>query len=188
VTYYQDLSPLTYFDDSPLLGPLSTHLVAVGWLHPEYPMSPSEVPPPAALMDKLWALGSNGGYWGLFSFLGYHGCGFCPNAPDKTATLVTYKGETRETGAKNIWVPGQGKIFVAPSLVYHYVLEHQYRLPVEFRTAVVQSPLPGTRAYDRALRQNGPPVLRSLPDPRKDPRGFRRALEPPSRKWWQFWR
>ncbi len=174
MTYFQDLSPLTYFDSSPGVGALSTHLVAVGWLDPDYRFSRSEIPPPSDVMDKLWAVSSK--FWNSLplSFLGYHHCGFCPNARPKTPTPVTYKGETRDTGAANIFVPGEGKIFVAPSLVLHYTLEHQYRLPDEFCSALLASPLPDTREYDRAMRHNGPSAFR--------------YLHPLPKRWWQIWK
>jgi hypothetical protein len=37
-----------------------------------------------------------------------------------------------------IYVPGRNGIYVAPSLIYHYVVDHHYQPPAEFMEAVLQ--------------------------------------------------
>jgi hypothetical protein len=154
VTYYPDLSPCTYFDHDFTREWWASHLIAVGWLEPDQTKPHCDVPPPDEILDKLFSLVSDS--WPPIGCLGYHACGFCPNAQPATATEVSYKGRTYVVGASNILVPGPGKVFVAPSLVVHYVLDHSYRLPHEFCSALLSCPPPGSRAYVRAIKRNGP--------------------------------
>ena len=162
MTYYPDLSPCTYFDrNRPITAEWwASYLIAVGWLDLQELEPHTDIPETDEILDKLFSLLADP--WEPTSYLGYHPCGFCPDAPPKTATEVVYNGHTYVTGATNIFVPGPGKIFVAPSLIAHYVLDHAYRLPAEFRGALLSCPPPRSRAYARAIRRNGPPGFRRL--------------------------
>lgn len=165
MTYYPDLSPCTYFDRSMREDWWASWLIAVGWLDPAYLKPYAHIPEPDAVLDKL-SLFVGGASWRpltLFCQLGYHPCGFCTDAPEKTPTTVTHKSRTMQLGAGIIYVPIRRKLFVAPDLILHYVLEHSYKPPRQFCAALLSCPLPGTRAYDRAVRRNGPPAFRWLP-------------------------
>ena len=160
MTYYPDLSPCTYFDRGRDCTSewWASYLIAVGWLDPEETKPHCDVPPPDAIVDKLFQLVSHA--WPRITFMGYHPCGFCPSPLPHSATQMSYKGRTYLLGDSNILVPGPGKVFVAPSLIVHYVIEHCYRLPNEFYSAVSSCPPPGSRAYAQAIRRNGPPAFR----------------------------
>ena len=161
MTYYPDLSPCTYFDRNCDITAewWASHLIAVGWLDLSELKPHSDVPEADAVLDPLFRLVSDP--WQPALFLGYHPCSFCPGAQPKTATEVTYKGQTYAVGASNIFVPGTGKVFVAPSLIAHYVLDHAYRLPNELRTALQSCPPSRSRAYARAMKRNGPRAFKT---------------------------
>lgn len=161
MTYYPDLTPCTYFDRNCDITAewWASHLIAVGWLDLTQSKPHSDVPEPDAVLDQLFRLLADP--WQPIAYLGYHACTFCSDAPAKTATEVAYKGQTHAVGASNIFVPGSGKVFVAPSLIAHYVLDHAYRLPNEFRTALQSCPPPRSRAYVRAIKRNGPGAFKT---------------------------
>jgi hypothetical protein len=62
-------------------------------------------------------------------------------------------------GANDLYVPGQGVVFVAPSLIAHYIDAHEYAPPAAFQDAVEACPPMRSVAYLRALLKNGPPLL-----------------------------
>jgi len=64
--------------------------------------------------------------------LGGHRCELCNN--------VVWTGEIR--------VLGQGETaYAAPTMIYHYVVDHHYAPPEEFIQAVLTSPLPDSEEY-----------------------------------------
>jgi hypothetical protein len=56
-------------------------------------------------------------------------------------------------------VPGRGVVYVAPSLIPHYVDAHGYAPPRAFREAVLAGPPMRSVAHFRARKENGPPGL-----------------------------
>ena len=58
--------------------------------------------------------------------LGWHECEFCHQA----------------SGNGEIWVKCGEKMYMAPTMVSHYVSEHAYSPPTEFQEAVLAAPLP----------------------------------------------
>lgn len=65
-------------------------------------------------------------------------------------------GLTVRFGANNLFVPGEGCVYVAPSMIVHYVDAHGYDPPVIFWQAVTNCPEMGSKAYRQALILNGP--------------------------------
>jgi hypothetical protein len=55
--------------------------------------------------------------------MGYHECDLC---------LSERKG-----GITNLFIPGDGFLYVCPELILHYINDHQYSPPVEFCEAVL---------------------------------------------------
>jgi hypothetical protein len=132
--WINDLSP--YADNE--------RLVAVGWLERghEYPVG--EVA--ADLFAKVEALFVDP--WQPAVAGGSHPCDLCTYAPEKR-------------GTKNLFVPGAGKVYVAPELILHYMNAHRYRPPDEFCEAVMACPPMRSQEYRRALLSSGGPgVLR----------------------------
>jgi hypothetical protein len=52
-----------------------------------------------------------------------------------------------------IGVPAGPLLYVAPEMVGHYVEAHRYVPPIEFVTAVMKAPLPGSKEYAIAVLQ-----------------------------------
>jgi len=42
-------------------------------------------------------------------------------------------------------------LYAAPALIYHYVVEHDYKPPQEFIDAVMTVPQPGSEEYNALL-------------------------------------
>ncbi len=59
-------------------------------------------------------------------------------------------------GAHNLYVPAKGCVYVAPSMIAHYVYMHNYEPPAVFWDAVMSCPEMGSETYRQALMVNGP--------------------------------
>ncbi len=64
--------------------------------------------------------------------------------------------------ASNVMLPGEGVIYVAPSLVAHYVDAHEYQPPQEFMEAVIQCPPMRSMQYLRAIKSIGGSALTAV--------------------------
>lgn len=60
-------------------------------------------------------------------------------------------------GCSNLWVPDPERrcVFVAPSMVVHYVDAHGYQPPVQFVEAVTVCPPMRSVGYLRAIKECG---------------------------------
>lgn len=137
---YADLSPCDYF------GRWSELLIAVGWLdHP--PASPCG-PVSRDFFDRLAELLVDP--WQPVVAAGRFPCPFCrfSGGPAQQAF-----GESVVTmGAANIFVPGEDRVFVAPSLVLHTIDAHGYCPPEVFQDAVLRCPPMKSIAYLKEVR------------------------------------
>jgi hypothetical protein len=127
----------------------SARVVAVGWLERGHEHSVGEVP--SEVYAKLKALLVDP--WQPWVVAGPHLCDLCLYSPEKG-------------GSKNLFVPGDERVYVAPELILHYMNAHRYRPPDEFCRAVAQCPPTRSSEYRRALLSAGGP-------------GFLRAAGPP---------
>ena len=121
MSYFPDLSPYTYG------GARRKRVLNVGWLDKAHPYAHGETSRP--FRERLELLCKNTPVMGMH--MGYHGCEFCE----------------RWRGNAVIAVEGIRGTYAAPALIYHYVVAHDYRPPDEFIEAVLEAPLPGSRAY-----------------------------------------
>jgi hypothetical protein len=130
--WIEDLAPNSIFANT----------VAVGWLERDhaYPVGVIAV----EVFEKLAALLTDP--WQPAVAGGGHGCDLC-----------LYKPEAM--GGSNVFVPGNGKVFVAPELILHYMNAHQYSPPDEFSRAVIACPPMRSPAYRKALLAAGGGVL-----------------------------
>lgn len=55
-----------------------------------------------------------------------------------------------------MFIPGDGILYVAPSLILHYLDAHGYQAPVEFQSAVMNCPPMRSMNYLKAILKNGP--------------------------------
>jgi hypothetical protein len=177
--HYHDLTPYAYLSRaSEPLTDAAPRPLNVGWLEHGYPFNRAE--PSADLVDRLWALCRTP----VNATRGFHECEFCS---DSTRAYMTVRrgDETIGLGHAEIWVfDGAGTVYVAPTLVYHYITAHGYAPPPLFVAALLGCPLPDTPEYDRLAGQFmwGKRMLREKeferrftnPDPRRDEQPFRR--------------
>lgn len=170
MTSYADLSPCDYFGeghfrDSPMegidqpspQGQASASLLAVGWLssQAEYSRGPVD----SDFLQKLLTLLVDP--WEPARFRGYHDCEFCRYPGPKTIHHWRDVGPHQpigsgcveiRLGARNLFVPGGGVVYAAPSLIAHYLDAHEYCPPEEFCKAVLACPPMGSSDYEHALR------------------------------------
>ena len=118
MAYFEDLSPCTYFGHFPTGA---EKLKAVGR---QTDLSESHFRQLLQLLQNPWEPGH---------FMGCHKCEFCFGIEDDVGrfTLQRY-GLVIHFGASNLFVPGKDCIYVAPSMIAHYVEAHAYEPPAEF--------------------------------------------------------
>lgn len=141
--YYSDLSPCDYFEAS------SSILIAVGWLDPRHGYSKGVVE--ATFFNKLVDLLINA--WQPEISPGRHPCGFCRYTGGPTS--LRFGEKHIQVGTYNLFVPGNKGVFVAPSLITHYIDAHEYCPPMEFMEAVLRCPEMKSSAYLNELRDRG---------------------------------
>lgn len=161
--YYEDLTPYTYSIEATSLSYSDLHkqflgkelietfgiepheliLLNLGWLERDYPFPTAEIN--LAEVEKIASLclsPKNG-------FRGFHLCHFCEA---KKKAYVDSSGRTREysvmleqeykshivpLGSGEIWIKGNSNIvYVAPTLILHYIMEHGYAMPDDARNAL----------------------------------------------------
>jgi hypothetical protein len=132
--------PMSWFPDlGNFMSPTRDHIQPVGWLSAAHAFPAGDVP--AEFVTRLrefvtrWAISTAALGWGTFK--GLHLCDVC--------------GQFMAGGT--FGVPSGGSLFTAPEMISHYVEFHRYRPPDEFIAAVLQSPLPGTLAYQKLTTQ-----------------------------------
>ena len=131
--YFRDLTPYSYSSDLNTEG----RLVNFGWLARGKPFQTGSLE-----LDWLNKLGDAVVNY-VNAYRGTHDCEFCSTSAD--FLMVTIHGRACLLGHAEAWVPAaDGRIFVAPTLVYHYVIAHQYRPPdavVDALRALPEDPL-----------------------------------------------
>src|SRR5689334_9823332 len=101
--YFPDFAPCSYFEKA-----ATDKLVAVGWLDETHPYVQGEVSAP--FLEKLFDLLAKP--WAPMYFLGYAECPFC----EMGSFGVRYKDKKIVVGALNLFVPGGGFLYAAPSM------------------------------------------------------------------------
>ena len=77
--------------------------------------------------------------WRPFAMMGWHSCDLCLCEP-------------AAQGADNLFIPGDGVIYVCPALITHYMNVHGYQPPASFCRAVLECPSMGSTAYLRGVQ------------------------------------
>jgi hypothetical protein len=130
--YFEDLSPYTYR----LRGERKPNptVLNVGWLAKESPYSKGGVA--KRILDRVLALCI---YDAVDRTMGFHFSPFVE--PAMFGYQVEYKGKKMILGTAEIRVRGKnGKTYVAPDLIYHYMKDCGYLPPQEFLDAVDSLP------------------------------------------------
>jgi hypothetical protein len=140
--YFPDLSTECSADEGACIR-------AIGWLSSAHDFPKGEVPP--QFLEKLREHLKDP--WQTVAFWGYHKCDLCP--PHVNAAC----------GKDNLWIPGNGVVYVAPAMVLHYIEAHQYKPPDEFIAAVLECPEQKSPEYLK--RMDAFPNRLANPQPRK---------------------
>jgi hypothetical protein len=128
MAYYPDLTPFEYY-------PGEERMLNIGWLSAGQPFRRGPVP--LAFAHELRLLAEHP----VNLTRGHHVCEFCEPPGDLIAAFPPYKEvwEMFRSGNGEIHVrASSGTVYCAPTLVLHYVAEHQYQPPEEFIEAVIQ--------------------------------------------------
>jgi len=132
MAWFEDLAPCNYFRPE-----WSSFLRSIGWLErgKSFPTGLVE----RKVYDKLLELWNSP--WSPLYSMGPHRCDLC-----------YYEGEY---GTTNLFIPGEGFIFVCPQLIVHYMNAHGYRPPEEFCQAVLLCPPMKSMDYLKGILANG---------------------------------
>ena len=131
MTAFADLDPMPGFSPDP------DTLRAVGWLSADrpFPTGPSS----QAFVDRLKAL--IGSAFQPVQSMGFHECDLCQ-----------FDGAL---GTANLFLPGDGLLYVCPELIVHYISTHHYQPPSEFVNAVLAAPDAASMDFRKAFLGNG---------------------------------
>ncbi|MBX2802183.1 MAG: hypothetical protein KTR31_31165 [Myxococcales bacterium] len=142
MTWFEDLSPCDYHRH-PALAPL-----AVGWLEADHPFETGDVD--ARTVQQLFELLRDP--WQPSLFLGWHDCSMCGGEGPSHVELA---GEQVAIGTRNLFVPDlqHACVYIAPSMILHYVRDHHYAPPERFLAAVRACPPMGSTAYAQAMKR-----------------------------------
>jgi hypothetical protein len=137
MAWFADLSPCSYFGREH-----SEFLRAVGWLERghAFPTGTTDV----SVYQRLLDLAKSP--WEPMMFLGNHGCHLCQYEPGRI-------------GRWNLFVPGDGVVYVCPDLITHYMNAHYYVPPQEFCQAVLNCPEMSSAQYFKAMLGGGARAL-----------------------------
>jgi hypothetical protein len=143
VAFFGDLEPCTYF------GRWEQVLLAIGWLEAGREFSKGPVPDEvfATLVHLLVDP------WQPVASAGRGACSLC-RFSDRPAHL-SYGGSTIVLGASNLFVPSTSHVFVAPSMIAHYMDAHEYCPPEVFQQAVLRCPEMKSPRYLREVKVLG---------------------------------
>jgi len=142
MTWFEDLSPCTYFNRD-----VGETVLAVGWLERDHSYNKGPIREKKKVVDTLVRLLVDP--WQPMYFLGYHACSLCRRL--HTPLTLRHKGTQITMGATNVLVPCNRCIYGAPSLIAHYILDHGYAPPEPFCQALLACPPMGSTDYFRAV-------------------------------------
>jgi hypothetical protein len=84
--------------------------------------------------------------------MGIHECPYCDDFSAQRHSFPD--GTYLHFGSVPVWVFGKARrIYVAPGLIYHYVVAHHYCPPQEFIRAVIRCPEPTSSTYQQRINR-----------------------------------
>ena len=140
MTYFKDLNPCSYF------GKWSETLSAIGWLDMGNDFAKGAVSDENFMaLVRLCA-----DPWQPVAVAGRHRCPFCRFTGGPAEFI--YRGVDVALGASNVFVPCGDRVFVAPTMIVHYIDAHEYAPPSEFQEAVMRCPEMRSFAYLKEMK------------------------------------
>jgi hypothetical protein len=142
---------MTYSADLTATGRVSS----VGYLAREHSFTTGTTS--EAFFDRLVAMVEKP----LGAWCGYHTCdlGLCRLQQPQEHPQIRYKGRVIGIGSTDIFVPGDEVVYMAPSLILHYIRDHQYLPPSCFVEAVLNCPEPLSQEYCAAIKRIAPEMI-----------------------------
>lgn len=126
--YFEDLSPYEYGRRAP-----NPAIVNIGWLSGDHAYQTGDVPP--ELLEAVRRLVASP----VNLYRGVHTCEFCPSPARTPNGAPQWPPVPGTTGNGEIRIRGrEGRTYVAPVLVLHYIEAHRYRPPDVFIAAVLE--------------------------------------------------
>ena len=133
MTWFADEAICDYF---PIAG--NSSLRAIGWLEAGHSYRNGTIR--REVYSRLVELLKDP--WEPVACAGPHDCSLCAFEPEAK-------------GAKNLFVPGKGFLYVCPELIAHYINAHGYAPSEEFCEAVLRCCDTRSMAYKRLFLANG---------------------------------
>jgi len=132
MTYYKDLSPYVYSKSEKSQLPV----INIGWLSNGEFFVIGETS--LEFREKLhrFCLDENI----VLTMRGFQNCEFCGLSWEEWGEKHPSYGENAKlmgVGNGEIRIIGKSKLYAAPALIYHYIVEHGYKPPLEFIEAVL---------------------------------------------------
>jgi hypothetical protein len=142
--YYDDFTPYIYLTNArePRVDS-APQALNIGWLASSHPYTHGDVSD--EFKARLWIFCRAP----VNLMRGFHKCDFCS---DPSFSYLSVRKGDEELGMGNgeVWICSHNdKVYVAPTLIYHYITQHQYLPPEPFIQAELTAPLPDTPEYDR---------------------------------------
>ena len=132
---FPDLSEYTYFAWGTQADPdaQEQRMLNVGWLGRDLPFERGA--PQSAVVEALIVLADAP----RNLMRGYHYCEFCDaESPIRVAAPVPRGYVNLGNGEIHVQ-GGDGLFYAAPTLIVHYIVEHEYRPPEEFQAAAIEA-------------------------------------------------
>lgn len=149
MSWYEDLSPCEYFGPEHASG-----LKAIGWLEEGRTFPQGKTDP--RFVHKLVLLLSEASV--VDRSTDPHYCSLCSfsRGPSEFRLWQSPGMPAVPMGNRNLSVPGRGFLYIAPSLILHYIDAHQYAPPEEFVKAILECPPTRSQEYLKAVQTNAP--------------------------------
>ena len=145
---------MTYMADLTATG----RVISVGYLAPGHSFTTGMTS--EAFFDRLVAMVEHP----LGAWCGFHTCdlGLCRLRQPQEQPQFRYKGRVIGIGSTDIFVPGDEVVYMAPSLILHYIRDHEYLPPSCFLKAVLDCPEPLSQEYRAAIKRIAPEMVSGL--------------------------
>jgi len=149
MAYFEDLTPYKYMHRSIKPGLIQLN---VGWLSrgKNYNQGLST----EAFKGKLFEFCQD--YYVINITRGFHVCELCSISESNWYENKSRYGKDHywlSIGDGEIRTIGDSVIYAAPTLIYHYVVDHRYMPPNEFIKSVLSGPVPGSPEHKAILAE-----------------------------------
>jgi hypothetical protein len=145
---------VTYIADLSEPGPIKS----VGYLAREHDFPQGEVP--EEVFDRLITLVRLHIKLHIQHWMGYHTCDLNPCGSNQPQPEILYRGLVIPWRCRfDLVLPDKGVLYVAPSLIMHYIRCHRYLPPTCFLDAVINCPAPDSEEYAAAVIRIWPPTV-----------------------------